>query len=127
MSRQRAVLWSSESVYEKAQGGDQMPGRASAPGQTPPIPTSDFRGVDQYESALITSPPPRVPSATKLERLTVLLMNRTEPSARQRLTPPGCRLFAEAEPYGPTYQGSDPANSGMGACSAASSACSSTK
>src|SRR5262249_2560615 len=45
-------------------------------------------------SALITSPPPRVPSDHQVFGLTLSLMNRTLPSARSVLTPPGWKLPA---------------------------------
>ena len=48
--------------------------------------------VDQYESALTTSPPDIEPRATQVGRLTEFLKNRTEPSASKELTPPGWRL-----------------------------------
>jgi hypothetical protein len=74
----------------KTAGREQRP----APVQQNPL--------DQYESELITSPPLRLPSAHQVCGLTELLMNRTEPSAKASFTPPGCWLFAEAAPYGPT-------------------------
>ena len=43
----------------------------------------------QYESALKSSLPFLVPSPHQLWRLTEFLMNRTEPSAKPTLTPPG--------------------------------------
>lgn len=44
---------------------------------------------NQYESALMTSPPPIVPRARQVTKLMVSLMNRTEPSAKTVFTPPG--------------------------------------
>src|SRR6516165_2071568 len=48
-----------------------------------------FRFGDQYESALMTSPPAIEPRATQVGRFIEFLKNRTEPSARSELTPPG--------------------------------------
>src|SRR5580700_11359928 len=45
--------------------------------------------LDQRASALITSPPARVPRAFQVVRFTLDLTNRTEPSSNSRLTPPG--------------------------------------
>jgi hypothetical protein len=49
---------------------------------------------DQKASALKTSPPARVPSAFQIERLMLLLMNRTEPSMSRTFTPPGWNELA---------------------------------
>src|SRR6516225_779782 len=51
-----------------------------------------FRFGDQYESALMTSPPAIEPRATQVFRLIEFLKNRTEPSASSEFTPLGCRL-----------------------------------
>ena len=47
----------------------------------------------------MTSPLARDPRAHQVCGLTESLMNRTEPSAKPMLTPPGCMLFGEAVPY----------------------------
>ena len=49
---------------------------------------------DQNASALTTSPPARVPRAFQIERLILLLMNRTEPSMSRTFTPPGWNELA---------------------------------
>ena len=48
--------------------------------------------VDQYESELTISPPPRVINAAKTPGLTVALRNLTEPSPKQAFDPPACIL-----------------------------------
>ena len=50
----------------------------------------------QYESDEITSPRLRLPSAHQVWRLIVFLMNFTEPSAKQTLTPPEWLLVGAA-------------------------------
>ena len=57
-----------------------------------------LRTLLQNESALITSPPARVPMAHQTERATESLMNFTEPSAKPTLTPPGWLLVAVTAP-----------------------------
>src|SRR5262245_41363268 len=65
----------------------------AAPGlDTPP------RIQIQYESELSTSPRLRVPRDNQVNWPIESLMNRTEPSDRETLTPPGCRLRAEKNP-----------------------------
>ncbi len=49
---------------------------------------------DHQESAEITSPPALVEIARQVTRLMVSLTNRTEPSQRVILTPPGWELVA---------------------------------
>src|SRR5208337_1800861 len=46
----------------------------------------------QKSDELMISPPLRVPRARQTPRAMALLMNRTDPSPRRRLTPPGCSL-----------------------------------
>ena len=60
----------------------------STPGP-PHRPVGEGRELNQYESALITSPPARVPRAFHVLKLTFDLMNRTDPSMRSTLAPPG--------------------------------------
>jgi hypothetical protein len=52
----------------------------------------------QKDAASMTSDPARLPSAHHVVVLTVFLMNRTEPSANNTFTPPGCRLVVVAAP-----------------------------
>jgi hypothetical protein len=74
-----------------ADGSVDLPDRSGAR-------SGSHRLIDQYASELITSPPERVPSPHHACKLTEFLMKCTEPSAKQTLTPPGCRLVAETEP-----------------------------
>src|SRR5689334_13278902 len=53
----------------------------------------------QYESAEIVSPAEMEPRAIQVAPLIESLMNRTEPSPKRQLTPPGCRLRAPAKAY----------------------------
>src|SRR4051794_10941569 len=53
--------------------------------------------LDQYESAEMVSPAEIEPSAIQVAPLIVSLTNRTEPSPKRQLTPPGCRLRAPAK------------------------------
>src|SRR5262245_3395440 len=48
--------------------------------------------IDQYESALRTSPPAMVPRPYQVTGLTVFLQKWTLPSANRALTPPGWLL-----------------------------------
>ena len=58
---------------------------------------------DQYESAPSTSPPDLVPNAHHVGALMVSLMNLTEPSVKQTLTPPGWLLVAVIIPVAPPH------------------------
>ena len=58
--------------------------------------------INQYWSALRTSPLARVPSAHQGCRPIESLTNFTDPSAKARLTPPGWLLVGGAEPEGLT-------------------------
>ena len=49
--------------------------------------------MNQYSSALTTSPRALVPKNGRVCRLMLSLMNRTEPSANAKLAPPGWRLW----------------------------------
>ena len=81
--------------------GDTMPS-ASRPGRShimPSVALQDETALghnrpDQNASALTTSPPARVPSQFQIERLILLLMNRTEPSMSRTFTPPGWNELA---------------------------------
>jgi hypothetical protein len=52
-------------------------------------PATEHAGLVQYESAVVTSAPCRVPKAHHVIRPIELLMNFTLPSANKALTPPG--------------------------------------
>src|SRR4051794_17880803 len=66
-----------------------LPGK-SVPRRYEPIPSIQ----DQYWSALMTSPPARLPKAHQVAWPIVSLTNFTEPSPMATLTPPGWLLVA---------------------------------
>src|SRR3954468_22510312 len=76
-----------ESAAGRRRGG-RHPGRPLLPGagRERPVPL-------QYASALTTSPWFRVPIAHQVCRLIVSLTNRTEPSQKPTITPPGWLLL----------------------------------
>jgi len=58
-----------------------------------------YQSLNQYASALTTSPPAIVARARQAAILTESLTKRTDPSARSVLTPPECRLRAAFQPW----------------------------